>query len=729
MKLGLRLGIDSAGGGISYTPEAKAIFAKMVELNEEPNTLTKLAYNNAIIALKTNSLWDICDYIESHRSHAENSSFINWKTGLVQGSKQKTTGDYPTFTINSGWLTNGTDNFLNTGCNLSTGTNYTLNDAGFIFKTAKADGDSAYSLGAYASTSSRMYLIKRAVGSSTQGGINGAAATFTGLGDASSNKAGYYGIVRKSSTLIAAMKDDAIVDDISNTGAADLINKDVYIGRWNNATPGYTSEQSELIAFSSKFTQSQFLKFQDIFNQFFYELDIALAEDVMLHGAVGDGVTDDHAAIMSTLAAYNSIKIGDSRTNKFLISKEIAIPSNKTVVINGDLKIKDGTITTITQNVALNSTQIYVNSVVGFNVGELVGWSDDLMEVQGGGVQTRKVGGCAYITDIDTENKLITVDYGSPYAIAAASNAVLGHYQNVIKIDIASKNINIYGDGIIDGNMLTQLDIEGVYNHAAISEFGASGIFIRQCNKIRIQGKNQLEILNNALHGIAFLGTTNYQSKNIIVDKVKSHLNHDKNILFYYTDISSVSNCIGDDSLFEDGLMYYALNTNAAISNVSCNNNRRGGLYMNGNPNLLLLGTGINLSGNKFYDLVINSTNVTLNNVNITGISTIEQRYSVWISSFYEYGDNIEINNLAINGIINPDYAVVGLIGELSNIDITNLTLNNCNGVGILATDGGLGGFPQTVIIEDGGIYNHTGTKTDIQAGSDVTFTDFDGLI
>jgi len=56
------------------------------------------------------------------------------------------------------------------------------------------------------------------------------------------------------------------------------------------------------------------------------------------------------------------------------------------------------------------------------------------------------------------------------------------------------------------------------------------------------------------------------------------------------------------------------------------------------------------------------------------------------------------------------------------------MTMTDCSGVGILSTDGGLGGYPQTVVFTGGGIYNHTGTKTDIQGTSDVTFTDFEGL-
>lgn len=169
-------------------------------------------------------------------------------------------------------------------------------------------------------------------------------------------------------------------------------------------------EKPELLIIGASFTQAQFLKVQEIFNNFFYELDIALAEDVTLHGAIGDGVTDDYAAITAALTSYNSIKIGSSRDTTFLLSRELVIPTNRTVVVDGTVKTKDGVTTPILQNLAIGGTKIYVTSTVGFNVGELVGWTDDLQEVQGGGIQTRKVGGCGYITIVDAINNIITVD-------------------------------------------------------------------------------------------------------------------------------------------------------------------------------------------------------------------------------------------------------------------------------------------------------------------------------
>jgi len=725
LKLGGNFLLKNSG---SYHPFAQAIFNKMVSLGEPPSLLVKQAYNKTILDLIANNLWADTDSIQTHRTHAENSSFINWKTGLVQGSKVKTTGNYPVFTINSGWQTDGSSNFINTGINPTNCQKYTLNDAGLIFKTAKTTGDGNYSLGAYGTSTNRIFLMKSASGTNARGTLNAADKQLASLGDANTNKAGYWGISRKSSSLIDAMKDDAAIIDQASTAAASLINKDIYIGCQNHTTPGYTSEQSELIIVCSKFTPTQFLKFKEIFDTFFYELDIALAEDVTLHGAVADGETDNYTAITNALATYNSIRIGNSRSDVFLTTKEILIPSKKTVIVDGTVKIKDGTTVNIVQNVAVSGKDFYTNSVTGFNIGELVGWSDDLQDVQGGGVQTRKVGGCGYISAIDVDNKIITVDYGSKYAITASSNAKLGHYQNVFKISISSKNIHIYGDGKIDGNMSNQLDIEGVYNDALSMEYGGSGLFIRQCNNVTIKGRNQLEVTNSVLHGISFLGGATYQSKNIVIDKVKSHLNHDKNALFYNTDNSIVSNYIGDDSLFEDGLIYYVLNTNAIVNNISCKNNRRGGFYANSNSNFNVTGDNIELSGNKMYDVVINSSNVTLSNVNIIGKPLVSPRYSVLVSYAYEYGKTIVITNMNIDGIINPLYGVIGLIGGIDGVTFNNAKISNCSGIAIVSDDGVYAGFPQNVHFIGGGIYNHTGTKTDIQAGSDVTFTDFEGL-
>ena len=53
------------------------------------------------------------------------------------------------------------------------------------------------------------------------------------------------------------------------------------------------------------------------------------------------------------------------------------------------------------------------------------------------------------------------------------------------------------------------------------------------------------------------------------------------------------------------------------------------------------------------------------------------------------------------------------------------MILDGCDGDGIVAANY-LGGDPQEIKITNGGIFNHTGTKTDISVGSDVTFTNFD---
>lgn len=64
---------------------------------------------------------------------------------------------------------------------------------------------------------------------------------------------------------------------------------------------------------------------------------------------------------------------------------------------------------------------------------------------------------------------------------------------------------------------------------------------------------------------------------------------------------------------------------------------------------------------------------------------------------------------------------------KIKNEDENECSISNCLGVGILATVQS-GNYQVNVDFIGGGIYNHTGTKTDIQGTSDVTFTDFDGI-
>ena len=215
------------------------IFAVFSSISEPLSKEEKAAYNTTIKALKDNGLWVLTDQLQVARQGYENSSFMNWKTATVRGSKQKTAVDYPLFTKNYGFETNGVDNYIDTGFNPTThGINYTLNNAGVIFRTAKNYAGATYSLGAYQTTSNRLYLIKEATNVSMKAGINGGLAAVV-IDDSKTDKKGYYGIFRKNASTIFCTKDEFASADVANTAAASLINKTVFIGGINGLAGRY----------------------------------------------------------------------------------------------------------------------------------------------------------------------------------------------------------------------------------------------------------------------------------------------------------------------------------------------------------------------------------------------------------------------------------------------------------------------------------------------------------
>lgn len=109
--------------GIIYDPAASALFAAMTV---QPSAARAKLYNNLIVALKQNNLWNKRDHIVMAAAHDAQAGLIDIKNPARIG----TLVNSPTFTVDRGFTGDGTTSYINTQFNPATmGVAYTQNSA------------------------------------------------------------------------------------------------------------------------------------------------------------------------------------------------------------------------------------------------------------------------------------------------------------------------------------------------------------------------------------------------------------------------------------------------------------------------------------------------------------------------------------------------------------------------------------------------------------------------
>jgi hypothetical protein len=238
-----------------------------------------------------------------------------------------------------------------------------------------------------------------------------------------------------------------------------------------------------------------------------------------------------------------------------------------------------------------------------------------------------------------------------------------------------------------------------------------------------------LSFINGLRHNITISGTSQVAATRcdgITIQNVTSTFAHNKNLNIRYCDTVLIEDYIGDDALYEDGIMFYLGNTNCVVNRAKCRRNGRNGLGWNSALGTGLVVTDIETAGNIYAGIGITAAGATINN------AVMKDR--LVISNAYNNADNITINTVAISeytptdtpgGLYND--SIVALLGEITNVAINELSITDCNGLGIYSTNQFTPANPPVnVDITGGGFYNHTGTKADLYVGSDIVFADFD---
>jgi hypothetical protein len=442
--------------------------------------------------------------------------------------------------------------------------------------------------------------------------------------------------------------------------------------------------------------------------------------EIYLYENLGENATGNFAKWQSLLNT-GDVVLPYTKYDVILISQPLYVPSGRRLTVNCELRIKKGTTVNLTSDVSIGDTVINVDSVVGFNAGEWVVISDDTHSVTYSG-QTRNQACASKILSVGVSS--ITLETASIFNAAVAQNGVLAHCQSVVNVN--GVNAVVSGSGIINGMMDYQYNCEPVIMIGeTVSETPLCGNGIGFYNsttpKIVASG---LTVKNNVLHGIFFsnIGVTQISSE---IGNVVSDNNHDKNIILLSGDSAYLHDIVSKNAKYEDGITFYGSATNFTLSNITTYGNTRMGInFLIGDATGGVM-NNITMS-DRFTCPVANLTVNTLKFIN-NPYKFVPDLTGVVFDTRYSCGYNIIINDLLVEDLIQAN--VISLQGGVHDITFNDAVFNRNNGVLIQATNysGGVD-YPDDIVFDGGGVYDHTGTKTAINASADVTFTDFVGI-
>jgi len=473
-----------------------------------------------------------------------------------------------------------------------------------------------------------------------------------------------------------------------------------------------TANQQGVLRYTNDITRCQ----KDVDGNFILDANNYLVTYLYDDLGVDSLAAANHAAYQAALNSGNLvISSGDSFDVK-VISQPLYIQAGRTLTVNCELRIKKGSLVNLTQNVSVNDTVYHVDDTAPFTIGEWVAISDNLLTVQAGSTQTRRVASCGRITDIGAGT--ITLDLPSKYAITAASGGKLGHLQSVVIADSAN-GITVNGTGIINANKANQYDVEPVGLPNEEIRCGC-GISVYHADNATITGG--LTILNAPLHNIAFWGNDGRTNGN---DHSVTHVTcdkaHDKNILMVRSKRMLIEDVLLTNAQFEDGVAAYLYNEDWTFRRITTRNNNRTGILALANEVCNGLIEDCNSSR-----VTINSSGITVNTLALSGDNAC-----LSIDDSYTGGNDLEFNDVTIDRAWSNGLGQISMLGNVANIAFNRLVVSNCitdnSKASINAAANGGATYPDNVTIDGTGITNHTGTKFAIHASADVVITNFAG--
>lgn len=213
LNLSLKIGIAplSAGSSGSYSPEATALFARMIV---QPDATRKSLINTLINSLKSAGVWTKFDglYLAGHTSQATS---LNW----VSSSYNLSAVNSPTFTTDRGYTGDGGAAYLDTGFNPASSTfKMTQNSAHIaVYSRTVAASTTDREAGQLLATTTSLAVFF-ATASSLRGAINGSA--LSNYGSSLTTGVGHALLNRVNSTNQDGYKNGALLQSNAVSSAA-----------------------------------------------------------------------------------------------------------------------------------------------------------------------------------------------------------------------------------------------------------------------------------------------------------------------------------------------------------------------------------------------------------------------------------------------------------------------------------------------------------------------------
>jgi hypothetical protein len=412
----------------------------------------------------------------------------------------------------------------------------------------------------------------------------------------------------------------------------------------------------------------------------------------------------NHAFLQGLIDNNSVVSIGSN----YEIDAPLVVPSDRTITLDGTLKMTAGASTTLAQDVIKGDFTLTVDDASVFRVGQWIGVTDDTKTF----IYDSYWAWSDEITDIT--GNVITLAGEAPDGYL--TGGTVANTNSVFLIQQVS-NVTIQGTGTINGNKANQEQLAPVkWQSKVIEQMQANcGISVFWgCSDITIDG---ITIIDCMRHGImtsapsALTGNTAISLSNIT-----STDNREKNIGFYYTDGATVTDIVANNAVWEDGIMMYNGCDNFVLTDISVSDNNRYGVAWQ-QTNSGLVATNITTSGNVQSGIRIAAPDSTWNNCVMTD--------RLELSGKYPMSNNV-MNGVTIDGSTSK-YTVI-MYGGITGITINDLYMDGNStptGAAFYAYTTG-DGTPAGIVFDTGAITNHDGTIFDICGTCDVTFINFD---
>lgn len=387
--------------------------------------------------------------------------------------------------------------------------------------------------------------------------------------------------------------------------------------------------------------------------------------------------SDNRAAIQAAIdAPYRNVIIGTAGET-YTIAQKLTGKANKTLVVLGEIKIKNGVIVNLTHDMPINSNTLTLTGAsTYFAAGDDVSITDNNRIVQGGGSgQTRREARSSTILSVVGD--LITFTETCAVAFTVAANARIGHTQSVIVNDNFDK-FKITGLGMINGNKANQLDVEPVFFQGGENDKQGCGVVIYNADDCVLE---EVTIKDNLLHDVAL----NYTNRTIIQKNLILDGAHDKNILIRHTYDFVIKDSTFKNADYEDSIAMYDTAVRGLIDNCKFENFGRYGVVDNDhNADIIIRNCTADGEGTA-YSLMHKTT--TFEGVNTFKSNGIFRHGASNRPVFRVYIVKTHVQDLAGVALIGGGNEYCGLnIAACENVEVKNAIVKNMTAPACLAT-------------------------------------------